>query len=43
MSEVIAQNDHEMVLGNADITNVIIAGHRIIFNQNGTVTWKAIE
>lgn len=36
-----ATNDHEVVIGDGDST-IIIAGKRITFNQDGSVTWEPL-
>lgn len=36
-----AVNDNEVVIGDSD-SSIILAGKRIIFNQDGTVTWTAV-
>lgn len=37
-----ADTDNQIILGNFFHNDVIIAGRRITFNQDGTVTWSAI-
>ena len=36
-----ATQDHEIVIGNGD-SMIVIAGKRITFNQDGTVTWTSV-
>ena len=37
-----ATASNQMVLGDSDISEVIIAGKRIVFNSDNTVTWENV-
>lgn len=38
-----ATKSNQMVIGNKNVTEYIFAGKRLIFNNDGTVTWEAVE